>query len=174
MYNLTYEMMVQTLRQFAYTGEAHAEIPARSALKGGGRAVLVVQNGNLTGCFIFNKGKQKLYDGMEAQQMLTRLNVLDWNLVSPSPSPAGVRSYQPATPSQAAKEPDKRSSFCPHRLVLSQSQMRTWSPLHRSVYFLADGKHTIEQIAILLSCSQQAVEQAIQDLQIIGGIDRLR
>jgi len=166
-------MMVQTLRQFAYTGEAHAEISARSALKGGGRAALVVQSGNLTGCFIFNKDKQKLYDGMEAQQMLKRLNVLDWSLVSPSSSPASVRSYQPATPYQAAKEPDTRA-FCPRRLVLSQSQMRTWSPLHRSVYFLADGMHTTEQIAILLSCSQQAVEQAIQDLRIIGGIDRPR
>src|SRR5579884_1751526 len=107
MYNLTYEMMVQTLRQFAYTGEAHADIPARSALKGGGRAVLVVQNGNLTGCFIFNKGKQKLYEGTEAQLMLTRLNVLDWNLVSPSSSSAGARNYQPVTPLQAAKGPDK-------------------------------------------------------------------
>lgn len=174
MYNLTYEMMVQTLRQFAYTGEAHADIPTRSALKGGGRAVLVVQNGTQTGCFIFNKAKQKLYDGMQAQQMLTQLNVLDWNLVSPSSSPAGMRGYQSATPPQVAKEPDKRTGFCPRRLVLSHSQMRTWSPLHRSVYFLADGMHTIEQIAILLSCSQQAVEQAIQDLQIIGGIDRPR
>lgn len=172
MYNLTYEMMVQALRQFAYTGEAHAEIAARSALKGGGRAVLAVQNGNLTGCFIFNKGKQKLYDGIEAQQMLTQLNVLDWNLVSPSSSPAGTRSYQPGTPSQAAKEPDRRTSFCPRRLILSQSQTRTWPPLHRSVYFLADGMHTIEQIATLMSCSQQAVEQAIRDLQIIGGIER--
>jgi hypothetical protein len=167
-------MMVQTLRQFGYTGEVHADIPTRSALKGGGRVVLVVQNGNVVGCFIFNKDKQKLYDGVEAQLILARLNILDWRLVSSSPSPGIVRSTNPATPLQTAKAPDKRVSFRPRRLMVPQSQMRTWSSLHRSVYFLADGMHNIEQIAALLSCPQQAVEQAIQDLQIIGGIDRPR
>jgi hypothetical protein len=172
MYSLTYDMMVQTLQQFGYTGEVHADIPARSALKGGGRVVLVVQNGNVIGCFIFNKDKQKLYDGIDAQPMLARLNVLDWRLMPTSSSSGNVKSTHPATPLQVAKTPNKRSSFCPRRLMVPQSQVRTWSSLHRSIYFLADGTHDVEQIAALLSSSPQAVERAIQDLQIIGGIDR--
>jgi hypothetical protein len=174
MYSLTYEMMVQTLRQFGYTGEVHADIAVRSALKGGGRAVLVVQDGNVTSCIIFNKDKQKLYEGIKAQMMLQQLNVLDWKLESSTSPSEGIRSSYPDTPLQAAKAPDKRTSFCPRRQILSQSQMRTWPSFHRSVYFLANGTRNVGQIAVLLSCPQEAVERAIQDLQIIGGIDRSR
>lgn len=170
MYSLTFQMMQLILRQFGYTGEVHADIPARSVLKSGGRVVLVVQNGNVVSCFIFNQNKQKLYEGKEAQNILARLNVLDWRLTSPTSSSAAVRNTHSTTSPQTT--PNGRASFYPRRLALPQAQMSTWPPLHRSVYFLADGVHNVEQIAVLLSCPQHSVEKAIQDLQAIGGIDR--
>jgi hypothetical protein len=183
MYSLTFDMMVQTLRQFGYTGEAHADIPARSVLKGGGRVVLIVQNGTITDHFIFNKSGQKLYDGTESVLILARLGILNWRLAPLSSpniardarsalSPQAARDARSALSPQAARPPEKSTFFTPRRLTVPQSQMRTWSTLHRSVYLLADGTHTIEQIAALLTRPPQIVEQAIQDLQMIGAINR--
>ncbi len=162
MYSLAYEMLVQALRQFRYSGEVHANVSTQTPLKGGGRVVLAVQDGTVTACFIFDKNGHKVYENANALPILARLGVLDWRLM-PSSSPEVMGTTH---------TPGTRAAFYPDRLTVPQSQIRNWSALHRSVYILADGTHSVEQIAHLLSRSQQIVEQTIGDLQSIGGIKK--
>jgi hypothetical protein len=183
MYSLAYEMMVQVLRQLGYSGEFHAEVVPHAALKEGGRVVLVVHNGSIVSCFIFNKHGQKLYHDAEAQRQLPTFGVLNWRLASSSPTrtanpitpptaPIIHRNVNPITPPFVPKvtlvEGERRS--IPHRRSVSEAQVRTWSALERSVYFLADGVRSAEQIATLLSRPPALIEQIIQKLKASGAI----
>jgi hypothetical protein len=49
--------------------------------------------------------------------------------------------------------------------------MRPWTVLQRSVYLLADGTRSIEQIAALLSRPPQIIEQTLRELQALSAID---
>lgn len=168
MYSLSYEMMVQVLQQFGYSGEVHADVSPDSILRRSGRIVLVVQGGTITTCIILNQDGQKLYHDAQALSLVSRLGVLEWRLVS-SPTPRFARS-----PSQpfAAESPSKGTTFYPRRLIIPLSQMRSWPILYRYVYSLADGTRSLEQIASLLSQTPRTIEQAVQNLQAIGGIAR--
>lgn len=169
MYSLSYEMIVQVLRQFGYSGEVHGDIPASSALKGSGHVLLVVRDGKIMKCMLFQHGGQKLLEDEQARTMLSRLGVLDWKLGN-APTPETAQSPFPSF----AVEPGASSgSCCPCRLAVPPSRMQSWPMLHRSVYSLADGTRSIEHIAMLLSHPLLRIEQAVQDLQaIIGGISR--
>ena len=168
MYSLEYRMMVHVLHQLGSSGEFHAEISSRAALKGGGRVVLVVQSGKVISCFIFNKNGQKLYHDNEAQRLLLTLGVLDWKLV-PSTS---TKASGPVTPSPAlsAKPAERNEHFIPRRLMVPNTRLNTWSTLERSVYLLADGTRSIEQIAKLLSRPIMTIEQIIRNFEIVGVI----
>ena len=167
MYSLNYDRVVQALQQFKYSGEVHADLSARAGLKGGGRVILIVQKGIVLSCFIFNQSGQKLHHGTEAQRVLSKLGVLEWRLV-PFASPQPMMTESEARTIHISN----RNYFYPRRLVLSQVQMRTWSSLQRSVYFLSDGTRSKEQIATLLSRPLSLVEQAIRDLQAFGALER--
>lgn len=168
MYSLSYEMIVQVLRQFGYSGEVHAEIPIDSAHKRSGYVVLVVQNGEIKKCVISQQNGQKLLEGEQAFRMLSRLGVLDWKLIyAPTPGMA-----QSPSPSFAAGPGARSGSFCPRHLPLSPFQMQSWPMLYRSVYALADGTRSVEHIAMLLSHPIPKIEQVIRNLQDIGGIYR--
>jgi len=162
MYSLEYETLVQVLHQLGSSGEYHADVPSQAALKGGGQAILFMQSGNVVACLILNKDGQKLYHDAKAQRLLLKLGILDWELVSTTSS----KSASPVTP-----PPILKAKF-PQRLMVSEAQIRAWTMLERSVYHLADGTHSIEQIAALLSRPITTIGQIIDDFEAAGVINR--
>jgi hypothetical protein len=168
MYSLEYRMMVQVLRQLGYSGEFHADVPSQTALRGGGKAVLIVHRGNVASCFILDKYGQKILHDEEAIYLLSSCGILDWRL---APSTSGRRATPPGAP--AAKPSQNNRPPIPYRLAISESQMRTWSPLERSVYVLCDGKHSVEQIAALLSRPLSMIGPILHKLEASGAITRL-
>jgi hypothetical protein len=169
MYSLEYKMILQVLRQLGSSGEFHADISSQAAFRDGGYVVLRVQNGNVISCFIFNRNGQKLYHDAEAHVLLSKLGVLDWQLVSStSPKPA---SPKPTTSVLGVKPVQREGDLVPQRHMVSPDQIRTWSTLERSVYSLADGTRTIEQIAMLLSRPNQIIEQIVQNFELSGVIE---
>src|SRR5271157_2678235 len=130
-------MMVQVLQQFRYSGEVHANMPLQAKIREEGRVILMVYNGVVRSCFILSRKGQKLYHDVETQRILSKVGVLEWELV-PFTSPQPTESVHPPPIAQASS-PDNGARFCPRRLTVSQTQMRTWSVLQRSVYLLSDG-----------------------------------
>lgn len=161
-------MMIQTLRQLGFSGEFHASVPSQAALREGGQVILLVHGGNVVSCSILNKNGQKLYHSTEAQRLLPKLGILDWKLVPPLAAKT-VNADNPANASMA-KPAEKDKHFIPHRLVVPMAEIRTWSTLQRSVYFLIDGIRSTEQIAMLLSQPLPTIEQIIHDFQASGTI----
>jgi hypothetical protein len=161
-------MLVKVLHQLGPSGEFHADVPSRAALRGGGRVILLVQNGNVVSCFIFNKNGQKLYHDNEAQRLLLTFGTLDWKLVSST----ATKAVDPVTPPpvQRAKPAERNGHFLPQRLMVSGTQLHAWPTLERSVYLLADGTRSIEQIATLLSRPIMTIEQVIHNFEVAGVI----
>lgn len=169
MYSLEYKMILQVLRQLGSSGEFHADISPQAALRDGGYVALRVQNGNVISCFIFNRNGQKLYHDAEAQFLLPKFGALDWQFVSSTPpKPA---SPNPPLVLPGVKPVQRDEDFIPQRHTVSPNQMRTWSTLERSVYSLADGTRTVEQIATLLSRPNQIIEQIIHNFELSGVIE---
>lgn len=169
-YSLDYDMVIQVLQQFRYSGEVHADVPLPAKLRVEGRVILMVYNGIIRSCFILDRNGRKLYHDAEAQRLLPKLGVLEWKLV-PFTSPP---STEPAPPPSIAPPRNSSSSghFYPRRLAVSQAQMRTWSVFQRSVYLLSDGTRNQEQIATLLSRPLALIEQTIFQLQQLGAIEK--
>jgi len=167
MYSLEYRMMVQVLRQLGYSGEFHADVPPQAALRGGGGAVLIMHRGNVASCFILDKYGQKIYHDEEAAYLLSSCGILDWRL---APSTSGRRATAPGA--STTKPLEYNRPPIPYRLAISESQMRTWSPLERSVYILCDGTHSVEQIAALLSRPLSMIGLILYRLEISGAITR--
>jgi hypothetical protein len=165
MYSLEYKMMVQVLRQLGHSGEFHAEVPPRAGLREGGHVVLVVHGGTVISCLILNQNGQKLYHDDDAQRLLLKFGILDWRSAA-STSAKSAQTVHPTTP--PVKSAENNGRFYPRRLLISEEQMRAWSALERSVYFLADGRHSVEQMARLLSRPLPLVEQIIHDFQVAG------
>jgi hypothetical protein len=165
-YSLDYDMMVQVLQQFRYSGEVHANAPLQAKQKEEGRVILTVYDGIVRSCIILGRNGQKLYHNAEAQRFLSKVGVLEWNLV-PFTS---LQPTEPARPSPINSGGGAR--FRPRRLEVPQAQMRTWSVLQRSVYLLSDGTREQEQIATLLSRPLNIIEQTISQLQQLGAIEK--
>lgn len=171
MYSLSYEMMTQVLRQLGSSGEFHAGIPSQGALREGGYAVLQVQSGNVVFCFIYSKNGKKLCHNGEAQRLLLRLGILDWKLVSPTQD-MPLRDTSPVPPVvPGAKSVGRYRDLIPQRRMVPKAMTSTWPPLERSVYSLADGTRTVEQIAKLLSRPIEAVEQVVHTFEVTGVIE---
>jgi hypothetical protein len=170
MYSLEYRVMVQVLRQLNYSGEFHADVPSQPALRGGGRAVLLVERGSVISCLILNSRGEKVYEHAKAQRLLPTLGILDWKYIS-STSAMMINPTVPATTS-VAKSEERSTNFIPRRLLVAEGKMRSWSLLQRSVYFLADGTHSIAQIATLLSQPVITIIQIIRDFEASGVIER--
>jgi hypothetical protein len=172
-YSLDYDMVVEVLQQFHYSGEVHADVLPQAKLREGGRVVLFVSNGIVGSCFILDRSGRKQYHDAEAQRLLPKLGVLQWNLVSfASPQQPMKPAYSPPI----APQPINTSSgayFCPRRLEVPQAQVHVRSVLQRSVYLLSDGTRTPEQIAVLLSRPLKVIEQTISELQRLGVIEKL-
>lgn len=184
MYSLEYEMMIQTLRQLGFSGEFQADLPSQPVLRGGGRVVLLVRQGQVLSCFILDKDGQKIYHDAEAHQLLPRFGIVDWQLVSPpsgrsaytGPPPFAAPGWPPVAPPAPPPPPTRRErsrGFFPQRLAVSEAQWRAWSTLERAVYALADGTHNIEQIAVLLSRPVPTIDQVIRNFESLGIIMRL-
>lgn len=159
MYSLAYRMMVQVLHQLGYSGEFHADMSSQAALRGGGQAVLTVQNGNVVSCFILDKYGQKVYHNAEAISLLSSCGILEWKLV---PS----NTARMSAPAENTRRP------IPIRLPVFEVQMRSWSDLERSVYILCDGEHSAEQIASSLSRPLSTIEPVLYKLEASGAIAR--
>jgi hypothetical protein len=171
MYSLSYEMMIQVLRQLGSSGEFYADIPAQGALKEGGRVVLQVQSGNVVFCLIFNRSGKKLYHNGDAERLLPKLGILDWKLAPPTQNTfvRDAKSVPPVVPE--AKPVGRIRDLIPKRRMVPEAMMRTWPTLERSIYSLADGTRTVEQIAKLLSRPTEAVEQVVHTFEITGVIE---
>lgn len=169
MHSLRYEVIIQMLQQFDYSGEAHASIAPSTLLREGGNAILVAQNGRITASMILHRNGKKLYDGTEAQYLLSRMGILEWQLVEIPASSAPLQTgiTMPALPA------GRVDAFYPHRVPVSSSKIHEWPKLQRSVYLLADGARSIDNIAKLLSCSKTLVEQSVHNLQLLGAIEEL-
>lgn len=166
MYSLDYDMVIQVLQQFRYSGEVRAHVQPHSKFKGGGHVVLVVQNGEITSCLLFSSREQKPYHNTDAVRFLSKLGVLEWELIPIAPS-------QPSSPlATPSSKIDDRTDFSPRRRTISQIQVGTWPVLQRSVYALSDGTHSVKQIALLLSQPITIIEQVIYDLQRTGALER--
>ena len=170
MYSLGYDMVVQVLQQFRYSGEVHANVPLQARLREEGRVILMVYDGVVRSCFILSRKGQKLYHDAEAQRFLSKVGVLEWELV-PFTSPPPAETAHPP-PIAQAKNPSSGVHLCPRRLTISQTQMRTWSVLQRSVYLLSDGVRDQAQIATLLSRPLNIIEQTISQLRQLGAIEK--
>ncbi len=170
MYSLEYGMMVQVLRQLKYSGEFHADISSQSALRGGGQVIVVVRNGSVVSCFILDRNGLKLYENAEAQRLLPRLGILDWKRASTTVTQTTTPVTPPFVP--IVKSEPRNSDFISHPQKVPGLQTHSWSTLQRSVYFLADGTRTIEQIASLLSRPVSTIEQIIHDFETSGVVTR--
>ena len=170
MYSLDYNMVIQVLQQFRYSGEVHADIPLQAKLREEGRVILMVYNGIVRSCFILDRNGRKLYHDAEAQRVLLKLGVLEWKLVPFTSSPPTEPAHPP--PIAPPRNSSSGTHFYPRRLAVSQAQMRTWSVLQRSVYLLSDGTRNQEQISTLLSRPLTLIEQAIFQLQQLGAIEK--
>ncbi len=168
MYSLDYRTLVGVLQQLGSSGEFHCDLPSLATLRGGGKAILFVQSGKVISCLILNKDGQRVHHDNEAQRLLLMLGTLDWELIPSTSS----KTASPVTPPPIPRvKPAKNSThLIPRRLMVPDAQLRTWSTLERSVYFLADGTHSIEQIAMLLSRPVKTIEQVIQNLEAAGVI----
>ena len=186
MYSLDYEMMVQMLQQFGYSGEVHADISSQAILKGAAKVVMGVHGGTVTACLILNRNGQKLCHDVEAQFIISRLGVLEWRLISSTSHVAAPETVKPPGPSRATVKPSgplpvvppqrpvpigQAALFRPRRRVQAQSQISNWPALQRSVYLLADGARSIEQIAKLLSRHPDVIGQVVRDLKAYGAIE---
>jgi hypothetical protein len=168
MYSLDYRTLARVLQQLGSSGEFHADVPSQAALRGGGKAILFVQSGKVISCLILNKSGQRLHHDNEAQRLLLTFGTLNWILVPSTSSKTASPVTPPPVPS--VKPTKTNGHVIPRRLMVPESQLRGWSTLERSVYFLADGTHSIEQIATLLSRPVTTIEQVIHDLGIAGVI----
>lgn len=96
--------------------------------------------------------------GDRACQELTRLGRIGWTFVLP-PVPI------------AQSEPTARTIFYPRRLsITGPEQIRSWPPLHKQVYGLADGTRSIMDIADQLSVPPKLIEEALRDLRSVCAI----
>ena len=167
MHSLRYEVILQMLQEFGYSGEAHASIAPSAFLKEGGRAILIARDGRITANLIVHKNGRKLYDGEDAQNILSHLGRLEWELVeAPTPSIPSTRGIsRTAVPTQRA------NTFYPRRIPMHSSIVHQWTKPLRSVYLLSDGTHNIEQISRLLTYSTSLVEESLQQLRALGAIE---
>jgi hypothetical protein len=165
MYSLEYRTLVRVLHQLGSSGEFHADVPSQAALRGGGKAILFAQSGKILSCLILNKNGQKVYHDNEAQRLILTLGTLDWKL---APSTSASPAIPP--PALRAKSAQSNGHTIPRRLMVPEAQLRAWSTLERSVYFLADGTHSIEQIATLLSRPITTIEPIIHNFEATGVI----
>jgi len=172
MYSLKYEMIIQMVRQFGYSGEIHAYVSPQARLKSGGWAILVLLNGIVTSHVILDKNRQKLFHDNAARSVISQLGVLEWRLVNSVTAPTASETAVSTKPAQTPMPAEKMISFYPQHQPVSYAQMQQWSRMQRHVYALADGTRSAEQIAKLLLCSPITIEQIIHDLQISGAIRR--
>jgi hypothetical protein len=166
MYSLKYEMMVEILQHLGYSGEIRSNIPSQTALKEGGQGVLFVQKGSVVSCLIFGKDGRRLYHDAQAQHLLHSIGIVDWQLVPPTEA----QTISPVPPPPTTLEAIEQDLIPQQRLPDSQALMPTWSILERSVFSLADGTRTIEQIAMLLSRPTRTIVQVIYKLDESGVI----
>jgi hypothetical protein len=168
MYSLDYRTLARVLQQLGSSGEFHADVPSQTALRGGGKAILFVQSGKVISCLILNKNGQRLHHDNEAQRLLLTFGTLNWILVPSTSSKTASTVTPPSIP--RAKPAENNGNTISRRLMVPEARLRAWSTLERSVYFLADGTHSIEQIATLLSRPVTTIEQVIHDLGVAGVI----
>jgi len=168
MYSLTYETLIQILLHLAYSGELRAKIPAQALLKGGGEAVLLVQKGKIISCSVFHRNGNRWYGDVQAQRLLLRLGVVNWQVASSTGSQTTTLVSLPTVPGTTSAR--RAQDLIPQNLPGFQTQMSTWSILERSVFSLADGTRTIEQIATLLSRPIETIIQVIYKLDKSGTI----
>lgn len=104
MHSLDYNRITLVLQKFNYSGEAHANIPPQPKMRDGGKVVLTVKDGHIISCLILDKIGQKVSYGQGVSPLLTKLGVLEWDLVRTSSSPSNMNPG-PVTPAPRGATP---------------------------------------------------------------------
>ena len=96
-HNLDFQRIALVLQKFHYSGEAHANIPPQPKMRDGGQVVLTVKDGQIVSCLILDRLGRMVFHGRGFSPLLTKLGVLEWDLVRTSSSPSHMNTG-PITP----------------------------------------------------------------------------
>lgn len=173
MYSLDTETMLQLAQNYQQTGLFFADLPPGAAgTRFPCRASMNMLDGTLIDCRIETLNGRTHLVGREALQELHRFGILEWNLSLPpdtstnsrTTSPTSIMPYSPRDLA-TTDQPTDGNMLIPTRTVnVSPGQMAEWPRLYRKVYFMVDGKNTVEKIADILSLPVVTVEKVIRDL----------
>lgn len=167
MYKLDLAAMVQILHEFRQNGILQTEIRNVRGLKGPLQVQLDLADGEIISCMIQDSHGQILYTNNDALSLLADLGPLDWTLTLKQsiPQVSITDTYLSVPP---LHPPPITRPRIPRRAIhLNQAQMNSWPRKHRMVYVLVDGQKTIENIALMLSLTPDAVEEVLHELQSI-------
>lgn len=163
MYTLDIETMRQMMQKYKKTGYLQADLPSGvRGLRDACRVEITLKAGEMVSCSI-TSSRGPLLTGDKAYQELTRQGRIRWTFVSSSPLATQT--------GPAVRALEKNMILRPRRVVaVEQLQMRTWSPMHKLVYGLADGTRSVAEIAEQLSATPRTIEEVLYSLQSIGVI----
>src|SRR5690348_5864879 len=135
--------MRQMMQKYKKTGYLQADLPSGvRGLRDSCRVEITLKAGEMVSCSI-SSSRGILLTGDKAYQELTRQGRIHWTFVSSSPL---------VTQTSPVRALEKNMTLHPRRVVVvEQLQMRTWSPMHKLVYGLADGTRSVAEIAEQLS-----------------------
>src|SRR5947209_344545 len=124
--------MRQMMQKYKKTGYLQADLPSGvRGLRDSCRVEITLKAGEMVSCSI-TSSHGLLLTGDKAYQELTREGRIRWTFVSPSPLATQT--------GPAVRALEKNMILRPRRIVaVEQLQMRSWSPIHKLVYGLADG-----------------------------------
>ena len=163
MYNLDFETMKQVMRAHRKTGYLHADLPTGvPGMAEPCRIEVRLEAGAVVSCFIIGNISGHRLSESESAKRIARFGRLKWTFTQEE-NDTSLMIMSPLIPVEVPTYP--------RRVVnLEQSQMQTWSRMHRKVFALADGTRSVTKIVGILSTSPDIVEQVLRDLQSIGVI----
>jgi hypothetical protein len=152
--------MRQMMQKYKKTGHLRADLPSGvPGLRESCQVEIALEAGNMVSCSI-SSNRGRLLTGDKAYQELTRLGRIHWTFVPLLPSVT--------RPELSPRALEKNVISRPRRIVVvGQWQIRSWPPMHKLVYELADGTRSVAEMAELLSATPKAIEEILRDLRSI-------
>ena len=164
-YPLDLTTLLHILSRQKQTGKLFAEVRIPGSRKLG-CAYLSLYNGNadISSCIIVVDENSVLTD-REAFEYLKKLGTLEWVYTAQNISkPLPPASSSPVPASSSQDNAFSTTSFPVRVRVVTVEEFITWGSMHRlyrSVYNMADGRRTIEDIAAVLGKSVEAVGEIL-------------
>lgn len=163
------------------TGSLYSEFQFIPEVKRRCQVFLCLEQGVVKNCTITSERGSEIASGAVATKLIQHL-VLEWHYTESQhlPVPKHTTSYSQVIqmpPHRALSGPLRhpavpmQRSPIPHRIsTVSQNEFMLWPRLYRSVYFLIDGRVSVDDIVRLLAREQGAekVHEALLYLQQAG------